>query len=232
MSKTHLKRIALPRTWNVPRKSLNRQKMKFVSRPNPGKGIELGVSVNTFLKEIVFLAKTKKEVKALLQFKHVFVNGTRVRDEKFPVGLFDVVYLEELDQSFRLTLSELGKIAAVDIDKKEKDSFIKRIEGKTLMKGDKLQMNLFGGSNFIVEKDQGNTGDTFVIVDGKVKSTIELTKGNLVFLTAGRHIGAIAKVVKVQDEVIFIEVDGNEIETLKKYAYVIGEKSPAVTVRQ
>ena len=62
MTKTVLKRIALPRTWDVPRKSFNRNKRKFVSRPNAGKSYTTSVSINTFLKDIVKVANTRREV--------------------------------------------------------------------------------------------------------------------------------------------------------------------------
>lgn len=232
MTKAHLKRIALPRTWNIPRKSLNRKSMKFVSRPNPGKLLSLSVSINTFLKEIVNISKTKKEVKALLKFKNVFVNGTKVKDDKFPVGLFDVVYLKESEQAFRLTLTDNGKLSSIEINLKEKDSLLRKIQNKTLLKSGKIQFNFFGSANVILEKNEGKVGDVLLLENNKVKKKLSLEKGNTVMLIAGRHIGAIAKVIDIQDAKIFIELDGNEIETLRKYAYVIGEKTPIIKVRE
>lgn len=231
MSKGHLKRIALPRTWNVPRKSWQRQKMKFISRPHPGKPFELCTSVNTFLKEMIQVAETKKEVKALLQFKHVFVNGKRVRDERFPVGLFDVVYLEESKESFRLTLNHYGKLAAVAVDDKEKEILIKKIERKTNLKGGKIQLNTFGGYNVIVDKNQGKVGDVLVVEKQNIKESLSLDKGKIILLIAGRHIGSTAKVVDVQGNVIRVDIGDQEIETLKEYAYVIGDKKPIITIR-
>lgn len=232
MTKTILKRIALPRTWSVPRKSLNRERRAFVSRPNSGKDFMLTVSLNTFLKEVVFVAQTKKEVKALLQFQHVFVNGTRVRDEKFPVGLFDVVELQESKQFFRATLSETGKITGVEIPAKEAKTLVKRVEGKSVLKGGKLQLNLSGSANLLVDKTSVVTGDSVIVTDKKIAKELPAKKGQSVLLISGRHVGKIGLISDIQDQKIFIESDGNTFETLKKFAYVIGEKKSEVTVRQ
>lgn len=232
MSKSHLKRIKLPRTWAVPRKSLNRNRLKFISKPNAGKDRNWCMSINTFLKEGTGLAKTTKEVKAMLQFKHVFVNGNRVRDDKFPVGLFDVVSFEEIDDCYRLVLNKFGKLAAIKIDAKEKDILLKQIEGKTVLKGGKLQLNLSASANLIVEKDQGATGDVIVLKNGKIDKVLPLKKGSQVMLIAGRHIGSIASVTEIQENKIFIDVDGNNVETLKEFAFVVGDKKPIVAVTQ
>ena len=233
MSKIHLKRIALPRTWGLPRKSVNRQKMKFASKPNAGKDLNLTLSLNNLLKDVLKLAKTKKEVKAMLQFKHVFVNGKRVRDEKFPVGLFDVISFDELDKCYRLTFSKFGKLVAVEIDCKEKDTQISLIKGKTLLKGGKLQLNLFGSVNILVDpksKESFKVGDSVVIKNKKVDSVLSLEKGASVMLIGGSKIGNLAIVEDIKDKVLFIKINDKVVETLTKYAYVVGSKKPIVKV--
>ena len=195
MVKYHLKRIALPRTWNFPRKSLNRDSKVFVSK-STGKSMIHSVPINTFIKEIVFLAETKKEVKFMLKNKTVLVNGTKVKDEKFPVGLFDIVSFEEMKKYYRLTLSVHGKLAAVEIDAKEKDTLIRRVESKQIIKGGKLQLNLFGSANLNVEKNDVAVGDVLVMKDGKVESVMTLSEGHQVILINGQHCGKIGVVKK------------------------------------
>lgn len=224
MTKAHLKRIALPRTWSVPRKA--RDSKVFVSRPNPGKMYDVSLSINTFLKELVHLVETKREVKEILRYKHVFVNGTLVRDEKFPVGLFDVVSIEETKQQYRLTLAQNGKLKSIEIDAKEKDSLIKRVEGKSVLPKKVLQLNLFGSHN-IRSSEKVNVGDSVIVKNKKIEKVLPLEKSAKVMLIAGRHCGKIGTVVDLTDRAVFLDVDGNTIQTLRKYAYPVG----TITVR-
>lgn len=218
MVKQHLKRIALPRTWSVPRKP--REPKVFVSRPNPGKSLMLGISINTFLKELAQIVDTKREVKEILRYKHVYVNQTLVRDEKFPVGLFDVVHIAESEVQFRLTLSTNGKLAAIEIPAAEKDTLPKRIENKTIIRGGKLQFNLFGSGN-ILTTEKASVGDVFLLTKGKITKTISLQKGETAMLIAGRHCGKKGTIVAIEDSAIVLDVDGKHITTLKRYAYAV-----------
>ena len=229
MTKTTLKRIALPRTWSVPRKSLNREKRTFISRP-VGKTLMLSVALNTFLKEILFLAKTKKEVKALLKHQVVLVNGLRVKDDKFPVTLFDVVTLESMGESFRAVLTENGKLSGVSIPAKEATLLLRRVEGKTLLTGNKLQVNLSGSANMLFDKTALKVGDSLIISNKKVVKEISLAVGVTVVLIAGRHIGTAAKVTEIDGNSIFVETKKGVFKTLKKYAFVVGEKSAEVVI--
>ena len=56
MVKSHLKRIAAPRTWDIDRKTT-----KFIARPKPGQHtLQLGMPLAVLLKEILKKMKTNK----------------------------------------------------------------------------------------------------------------------------------------------------------------------------
>ncbi|MFT4325885.1 MAG: hypothetical protein ACMXYK_00080 [Candidatus Woesearchaeota archaeon] len=227
MVKTVMKRIALPRTWAVPRKSLERESRTFISRPNPGKSYLLSVAINTFLKELTPTAHTRKEVKHILKTRTVLVNGTRVKDEKFPVGLFDVVSLVEDDQNYRLTLNIKGKMVAEET----KDVTVpRRVVNKSVLSKGRQQLNLFNGSNCIAA-DKVAVGDSVVLKDGKVSKTYPLVAGANIMLVGGKHIGKIGTVKEFKDASIFVDVDGVTLETSKKYAYVLGDAKEHIVVR-
>jgi len=230
MTKTILKRIALPRAWSVPRKSLNGSKRKFVSRPNSGKDFETTVTINTLMKEVLSLARTKREVKYILRTKEVLVNGNRIKDERFPVGLFDIITFPIIEKSYRMTLNEFGRIGIIEIDSKESTLVMKKVVGKSLVKGGKQQINLFGSGN-IISGEKIAIGDVVIIENKKIKSVIRLEKGSKVLMTGGRHAGKIGTVKEIVDSKIFISVDGIDLETLTKYAYVFADSENVVTVR-
>jgi small subunit ribosomal protein S4e len=225
MVKCHLKRIAMPKTWGLSRRrSPTREKQVFVSRPNPGKPFEYVIPINNFLKELVFVAETRKEVKALLRYKHVLVNGKIVRDEKFPVGLFDVVEIQESEKCYRLSLTDHGKMRAIEIPASEKSFIPRRIEDKTQIPGGKIQYNLFGGAN-IISSEKASVDD--VLCDGKV---LKLEKGATVMLISGNHRGQIGKVIESKEHEIIVDVEEAQVKTLKKYAYVLGGAKSIITV--
>ena len=137
----------------------------------------------------------------------------------------------ESKQFFRLTLSPTGKLIGIEIPAKESKTLVKRVENKTILKSGKLQLNLSGSANLIVDKTTVKTGDSVCIEDKKITKEIPAKKGQTVLLISGRHIGAIGTVSDIQDSKLFIEKDGSTIETLRKFAYVLGEKKSEVTVR-
>ena len=116
------------------------------------------------------------------------------------------------------------------IDFKEGYHFDKWIRFKSI--GNKLQLNLFGSSNIAVSdvKESFKVGDSIVIKNKKYDSTLPLASGSLVMLTGGRYMGHSAVVKEIKDHVLFIELDGKVVETLTKYAYVIGKNKPIIKV--
>ncbi|HUR25557.1 MAG TPA: S4 domain-containing protein, partial [Candidatus Thermoplasmatota archaeon] len=86
MSK-HLKRLAAPRSWVIPRKT-----NVYTTKPRPGahpleRALPLGTVVRDFLK----LAATGREAARVIGAGDVTVDGRIVKDAKFAVGFMDVV---------------------------------------------------------------------------------------------------------------------------------------------
>lgn len=228
MVKKHLKRHATPKTWQIKRKGIT-----FITRPNPGAhSMGTGISMNLLLK-VMGHAKTTMEVKRLLQSREVLVDGKRVTDQRFMAGLMDVVSIPSTGKNYRIVLGKGGKITFIEIDSKE--SMLKpcKVTGKTMIKGGKLQINLFDGKNIISEKGDCLRGDTLVIEMPKntVKEKISLEKGAYILLTAGKHIADRGVVEGVQkNKVIYKSESGKTTTTLREYAFAIGREKPAVAV--
>src|SRR3989338_4879108 len=115
MVKRHLKRIAAPRRWHIQRKA-----NVFITRPNPGAhSLELGLSLNTMLKDLIKVARTTREVKGILNTKEVLVDGKRRKDVHHLVGFMDVIEIPQTNQAFRISFDGHGRLVAVKIDPKE-----------------------------------------------------------------------------------------------------------------
>ncbi len=226
MSK-HLKRFFAPKTWKIKRKGII-----FIAKPKPGTHkIEHSVPLSVILRDILNYAQTKREARYILGKKGVLVDGAVRLDHSFPVGLFDVLTLSELDESFRIVLDKKGKIVLIKIEKN--DSKIKpyQIKGKTRIKG-KTQLNLSSGKNMVIGEDKFKVGDTIFIGTEKkagITEIIPLQKNVLVYLTGGKHIGQTGKVQEIRGEKIFCKTEsGEEVETLKRYAFPIGNDKPII----
>ncbi len=229
MSK-HLKRNFAPKTWKIKRKV-----KKFVTKPSPGCHKKtISVPLNVVLRDIMGYVTTNKEVEFIVREKNVFIDDVKRKTNKFPVGLFDVLSLKDINEHFRIVLDEKGRINVIKI--KEEESGIKpyQITGKKIIKGE-TQLNFFDGRNMIVKKDTFKIGDTLLIEfdekNPKIKKHVKLEKNSLIYLTGGERIGQTGKIQDIMsNKIIYKNKDGNVVETLKKFAFPIGKEKAIITL--
>lgn len=226
--KDHLKRLAAPSTWPITKKGL-----KWIKRPYPGShSFEHGLTMDTFLKDMLRIAKSSREVRVILNHKEVLVNGRRVKEVKFMVGLFDVIELKEAKETYRIMIDMKGlKVHPISGDETKLKPA--RVAGKTLLGKDKVQINLGDGRNLLLKKDDYAVGDTLFIdlTNGKVAHHIKLEGGSLIMLISGKHVGMTGSVVEVSGGTIVVErEDKTRFETKKGYAFAIGKEKPLLAL--
>ena len=226
MVKNHLKRIAVPKSWPVKRKE-----EVFVIRPNPGlHSINTSVPLKVFLTHMIKIAKITKECKYIVNNKEVFVDGKRRKSIAFPVGIFDVITLKDINKSYRVLMDNKGVLVANEINGEESKIKPKKVVGKVKCKN-KLQINFNDGTNMFLEDNDIKVGDTIImdLTTNQLKQKIKLEKGNTIILLDGKNKGAVGKVEAVAGNKIIYKIKTNEVyETLKKYAFVIGEDKPII----
>ncbi|MBW2965384.1 30S ribosomal protein S4e [Candidatus Woesearchaeota archaeon] len=227
MVKNHLKRIAAPKTWNIDRKS-----SKYTVKAYPsGHPMEHGMPLSLAMRELIKVARTAKEAKRIINTKDVFVDRRKRTEERFLVGLMDIVEFPQLEEQYRVLLDAKGRLTAVKADKKEAATKLCRLESKTKVSGNRTQLNLSDGRNILVDKDTYKAGDTLQLLlpDQKVQDHLKLEKGSLVLLIGGKHSGTIAKMEEISGNKIMIKTSKNQkFETLKKHAFVVGKEKPAL----
>ncbi len=228
--KSHLKRLAAPKAWQIQRKGI-----RFITKQTPGPHkIEMSMPLSVILKEVLNYAGTSKEVKKILNSNDVKIDGKTRRDFRFPIGLFDTIEFANINECFRIILNRQGKLDLVKINHDECKLKPCKITGKTMVNG-KLQLNLYDGKNVLVGKNDYNVGDTilFSVDDNKISKRLKLEKKSTIFLTGGKHIGEVGNVEDIaQNKIIYKDDKGDLIETLKDYAFVIGEGKPVITIGQ
>ena len=225
----HLKRHFAPKTWKIKRKGI-----KFITKPSPGTHkISMSLPLNVILRDILDYADSNREVKFILEKRDVAVDGTRRRDYRFPVGLFDVLSIKDINEHFRVILDTRGNISLIKLNEKEKGLKLCKIIGKNMVRG-KMQLNLYDGKNIIVQGNSYKVGDSILLTLDKkcqIKEHISLEKGVFIYLTGGSHIGQTGKVQDIRrDRILYKTETGDVIETLKKYAFPIGKDKPLLTL--
>jgi small subunit ribosomal protein S4e len=229
MVKLHLKRLASPSTWPIPKKTL-----KYIARPNPGAHkLEHQVPVSLFLRDIVGLLHTQKEVKYVLHNKDCLIDGKVCHDNKRPVGLLDVVSLPKAKEYFRVGINAKNKIVALPINEKEATTKVCKITKKSSLRKGLTQLNTLDGRNFLIDDTKKYAvGDSLVISlpDQKIVDHLPFQTGMTILLDAGKHVGAIATVEEIEGNIIVVKVGDESFRTKKAYALIIGKNKPIITV--
>jgi len=237
-AKRHLKRLAAPSSWYLPKK-----KYKWAVRPRPGPHtMETSVPLLYIVRDYLGYAKTAREARKILNEGKVLVDGKARRDYKFPVGIMDVVSIPETGEHYRVLPNRIGKLILHPISAEESKLKPFRINNKRMVKGAKVQLNLHDGSNRIVsfaEKDSYRTAYTILmsVPEREVVEVIPFKIGSYVFVTRGKNVARKGRVVEIRgfpmgwpDVVTIEDESGEKFDTLKDYAFVIGKEKPVISL--
>jgi len=203
---------------------LDRKGAKINLRPNPGAhNLNQGLALGFVLRDLLKLASTMGEVEKLLNNNEVLVDGNRKKNRKEIVGLFDRITVTALNKYYTLNLDFKGRLVAEELTAKDAEFKTCKVVGKTAIKGGKLQFNLYDGKNIITDK-KAKVGDSVILSlpSLEIKEILSLKEGAKVFLTKGKRAGATGKLKSLEGETAkYTNEAGEEIETTKKYLYVM-----------
>ncbi len=215
--KNHLKRIAAPRTWLIPR-----QRGALILKPNPGgHPLQLSLPLGILLRDKLQVAKTAYEAKKVLQSGEVLVDGISRRDIHFPVGLFDVVQVS--GNAYRLLLDKKGRMVLCPVAEKERSLKLCSITGKTAAPGGKIQIRCHDGRTFLT-KEPLSVGDSvlFSLPAPGIEKHLPRVPGVLTLLIGGKHSGSIGIFRGIQGEEAVCGLGNKTITTKKDYLFVVG----------
>lgn len=187
-----VKRAAVPSFWQIRRKE-----KRFVVRTSPGPHPkEYSYPLLVVLRDILSLAKTRREVLSVLNTGKIRVDGRVVRSESFPIGLMDVVSVPDIGKAYRLVPS-YGRLVPVEISEKEGDLKICLVKSKKSVRGSKIGYGLHDGRVIFPEAEVDiKPGDACVIkVPGQAfQASYRLVKGGLALLVKGEKSGRVATI--------------------------------------
>lgn len=219
---SHLKRLAAPKTWDIVRKG-----KKFTAKTSPGPHKEeYSLPLVVLLRDTLGIVSTEKECKKVLRDGLVLVNGKKRAEKKFAVGLMDCVEIPLEKKAYRMSINKRGILYPEEAEPAKER--LARIEGKTVIKKGKVQLNLFGGDNITVDKDEYKIGDVVKLSfkDHKIAGTIVLSNGIPALIIGGSHVGVIATIKGLDKsitpaEAILEDEDKKEIRTRLYNVYPI-----------
>jgi small subunit ribosomal protein S4e len=225
-----MKRLAMPRSWPLPRKT-----SIWVTKAAPGAHtLELCMPVVVVIRDILGYAKSAREVRHILHNNLVSIDGRICKDSRRGVGFMDVLTLGE--ENYRCIVDQKGILRYRQISKKEAETKVCRINGKTTIKGGKTQLHLHDGRNILTD-DAGeyNTGDSLVLAlpSQEIKEHIRFSDGIKCYLTGGAHVGEFAEVSEyiVKRSSMPNEVQFADFGTVISNVFAIGkQKLPSTEV--
>jgi len=193
------------------------------------KSAPLGV----ILRDVLKFADNAREVKYILTNKVVCVNSNRIKNSRFPVGIFDVLELKDSGKSYRVFYDSKGYINLKELEKGYKKVRYSIISKKTVLKKNRIQVSLDNGYNFLFDvkdakgKYNLRDGAVFDYEKKKVVDIIPFAKGTTVYIIAGPHIsksGTIKEIIKgalgKRPEVV-IEGNNETLRTVSDYVHVV-----------
>ncbi len=217
MVKNHLKRIALPKTWDLPRK-----KNVFITRPYGF--FQTGLPLSVIMHDMLHLTQSSHETKAILNDGMVSLDGKVVRDSKVPVVLMSTVSIKN-DHAYRVLLNERGRLF---LKKVTSTSLPMKVTSKTMQPGKKLQLGFHNGRTLITQDTKIKVNDT-LILDGEKVTHLPLEKGATIYFIGGSNVGKVGTIEHIGDT-ITVKIKDAVVETKKENVFVIGKDKPVVDV--
>ncbi|NIQ05697.1 MAG: 30S ribosomal protein S4e [Candidatus Korarchaeota archaeon] len=239
----HLKRLNAPKTYPIARKLGG----EFTVSSNPGPHpADRCIPVGVVLREVLGYARDLREVKTLLRQRKLKVDRRTVTDHKFPVGLMDVITVE--NEHYRI-LPYNGYMVLHQISEEESHSKILAIIGKRDWGTNVLQLSLEDGRNIhldvedkeerqrIIENYEVSDSLRISLPEQDILDHFKLERGNYCLIVDGKHMGRHGTVKKIEKtygpkgaSTITIESEGEEVTSAIEYTLIIGEDEPVYSL--
>jgi len=211
----HLKRQKAPKSWPIHRKGTT-----FVVRPRAD--LNKGIPILIILRDILKIAKNRKEVKKAIHEKSVLLNDKIIKDEKNSATLFDI--LKVGPKYYRLVLSDKGKFELEEIKETEARKKVSKIVGRKILKKKKVQLNLIDGRNFLSDI-KCKTNDSVIInfKNKKIEKCLPLQEKANALVFGGKHAGVKGKIDKIdlKHKIVELTKGKEKINALIKHLIVV-----------
>ncbi len=206
-------------------------------RPGPHKKFE-SIPLLILIRDILKLADTGKEAKSIVKSKEILVDGKARRDQKYSVGLMDVIDIAKIKKTYRIVPTKKG-LGLIEILSNEAKLKLCRINRKNLMRGGKLQLGLHDGRTLLIDSKQKmefKTGDSLLIEipSQKIIEHIKMEKDSLAIIIGGQNKGVFVKVKEIkktrsrEPNKVLCQLKEREFDAVKDYVFMVGDKKSLI----
>lgn len=223
----HLKRIASPKVVPVHDKKEYVWITKPSAGPHPNRyAMPLGVIVRDILK----LARSAREARRILASRLMKVDGRVRTDEKFPVGLMDVLSIPKSGKHYRISADRKGRLVPVEIKEADAASKILKVVRKHVIRGGKISLTFHDGKNMLGD-NHVRVGDSVVVSlpETKMKTHLKRELGSRCLVMEGKHAGTVVKLKEIMQRKggkpseALVQNEKEEFVTVAKYLFVVDE---------
>jgi len=240
----HLKRKPAPKMWPIHRKEA-----VWTVMPKPGPhSLSRSLPLVLIVRDMLKFAKTSKEAKDIISQEKITVNGKVRRDERFLVGLMDVISIVDAKKSYRVLPSGKG-LFLHPIDSDEAAFKLCRIEDKTVVKAGNVHLDLHDGSSYLIkvsnpqnpEEDVYHTLDVLnlSVPDRELLGHTKLTVGAPAIVIGGKNMGKYGKVITIEKKpskkrrdllVTLKDINGDQFQTILNFVFILGDTEPSISL--
>ncbi|MEM3030708.1 MAG: 30S ribosomal protein S4e [Candidatus Micrarchaeia archaeon] len=222
----HLNRIAAPKSFSIAKKAF-----AWAAKPSAGPhAAKEAVSLLSVLRDSLGVAADAREAARAINQGRVLVDGRAVKNERFPVGLMDVVSIPALKAHYRACIDSKERIVFRELSEQQAGFKYCKVLGKTTAKGGRTLLRLHDGRSLAFDKPV-KVGDTLRLeLDGKKQaSALPLKEDALCLIIKGKHAGKLARLKSVipgtatREAQAVLEGDGREFITVLKYLFAVDE---------
>jgi len=207
---------------------VSRKKVKWLLAPEPGTHKkEESISTGVLLRDVLGTAGSAREVKKILQSGGLLVDGKKITEAKFPIGIMDIISEPAEKKTYRMSLSG-PKLVRREVKAEAAGLKYLKVTGKSIVKGGKTCVSFHDGRNYLGDKHI-STGDTcvFSVPGFKLITHIKLAPGAQCLVMKGKHMGEVATLSKIierpgsHDTEALLTGPAGEFVTVVKYLFAI-----------
>ena len=204
----HVKRQTISKLWKIPKKGT---KYLIVPSHNKNEGLPLLM----ILRDILKIAKNRKEARSILLQGLVSVNRKVRKRENFSVLPFEIISIN--GKNYEVIFSDKGKL---EVQETKRDEMPLKVIDKKMLKHKKIQLNLIYGKT-ILSNEKVKTGDSVVIKENKIVKVIPMEEGKEIIIFSGKYKGISGKLEKLEGEIAKINAGKEKINVPIKNIMVV-----------
>jgi small subunit ribosomal protein S4e len=231
----HLKRHQSPIFWPIHKKE-----KVWATKTSPGPhNFTSSIPINVILRDFLKHASTNREAKMIVKQGKIKVDGKIRFNERYPIGLMDVIAIPDARESFRILPDKGGRYKLHTIKGEENNYKLCKIVGKFTLKNNITQLRLHDGKNIQVPANNPYKVNDILkikIPELEILDYVKFKDMIPTIVTGGRSQGETGTIIGFGDEPGWKKTatirtpSGNEIRTLIRYVFPLGETESLISL--